>query len=69
MNSDSQREIEFTDDIIVYITADKGPSLFKAVCPDFIGLVTESSEKLRDLLPDNFDISKHIYELSGTYFT
>ena len=68
-HSDSPHEIEFHDERIVLIACDREPSLFKAAYPDFDALVKEFSNTLHGLLPENFDVSKHIYEISGCHFS
>ena len=61
MHSDSPDEIEFHDDRIVLISCDRKPSLFRAAYADFDALVKEFSNTLHGLLPENFDVSKHIF--------
>lgn len=68
MHSDSPHEIEFHDDRIVLISCDREPSLFRAAYADFDALVKEFSDTLQGRLPENFDVSKHIYAISGCYF-
>ena len=64
------RDIEFQDDMLVYMPCDHQPSLFSAVYSSFEELVEEYRQKLADagFTIDRSMIEDHICKINGTYY-
>lgn len=59
-------KMEFNDDFILYLQADKEPSPFKAAYESPEELEREFRNKLRGIIPDDFPIRRYIVQLHGS---
>lgn len=56
------------DDFVCFLIPEQEPDLFKAAYETPEDLITEYREKLEPIIGPGFDYSRHIMDVSGTYF-
>lgn len=59
---------DVVDDTVFYVECNNDPSLFNAAYTSEEELIKEFEKKLKDFLPDGFDIKSHLYVIIGTTF-
>lgn len=58
----------YGDDVLYFVPTRRISMLFRAAYRDMNELIAEFKERLGEYLPDDFDYSKYIRHISGTYY-
>lgn len=61
-------EWETVGDSVFYVECNTDPTLFKAAYSSEEELISEFERKLKDYLPDGFDIKSHLHVIIGVTF-
>lgn len=61
-------DFETVGDSVFYVECNTDPTLFKAAYASKEDLIKEFERKLKDYLPDGFDIESHLHIIIGTTF-